>query len=86
MLPKLKNQLSQEQNIEIVGYNMKSIMSIASCIDDDEDFAKFNGTPMLLLTKLKYLLEQGEEDKLTSVIFNLLDNLDPNYTANTIKL
>jgi hypothetical protein len=40
----------------------------------------------LILTKCKFVLDAGEEDKMSTISFSLMDNLDPNYCPNTTKL
>jgi len=78
MLPKITQKLSTEQNIDIISYNIRSLFSIASCLDSDEDIALWKDVVKLILQKCKYTLECGEEEKISTISFSLMDNLDPN--------
>lgn len=86
MLSKITLKLSNEHNIDIISQNIRSLFSIASCLDSDDDIKSWNNVVKLILTKCKQIIEAGEEEKLSTISFSLMDNLDPNQCPNTTKL
>lgn len=86
ILGKIVECLKKEVNFDIVGYNIKIILSITQCLNEKEDIAKYKGVTEIILEKCKYLLDNSEEDKVTNIMFNLFDSIDPNFTCNTVSL
>ena len=53
MLPKITAKLNVEQNIDIISYNIRSLFSIASCLDSDDDIKLWKDVVKMILTKCK---------------------------------
>lgn len=61
---------------------MKTMLSIALNLEA-ADCPKWKGCTELILLKCKALLDSQEEEKLISIMFTLMDALDPNYNHCT---
>jgi len=66
----------QEGNLDIVSYNVKTMLSISLNLEL-VDILKWKGCTELILNKCKLLIEHNEEDRLISIVFSLMDSLDP---------
>lgn len=62
------------------------MLSITQCLSEKADCDLWKGCTEIVLEKCQFLLNQGEEDKLTSVMFSLMDSVDPNFTVSTSRL
>jgi len=76
ILGKLTQGLGQETNLDLVGYNLKTMLSISLNLEL-VDIPKWKGCTELVLDKCKLLIEHNEEERLISIVFSLMDSLDP---------
>lgn len=55
-------------------------------LEEKQDFDMWKGCLDLILLKCKFFLDNHEEDRVNSILFSLMDNLDPNFTPSTTRL
>lgn len=55
-------------------------------LQEKDECAQWKGVTKLILDKCRLLLDQQEEDRVTNIMFSMMDALDPNFTCHTLRL
>lgn len=72
----------------MIVYIINSLFFIGMCMknSDNELINKWRSCINLILLKIKYIIDNNEEDQLIKVLYGVMDSIDPDHNINSTKI